>query len=74
MFISTLILKHFDSDYKTFIECNFSGYAIEGTLMQYNKEDILQLIIFFSQKNSPAECNYKIHDKKLLVIIKCLRE
>jgi hypothetical protein len=29
---------------------------------------------FFSKKNNPAECNYEIHDKELLAIIRCLEE
>jgi hypothetical protein len=41
MFVSTLVLKQFDPDYKTLVECDSSGYAIGGALMQYNKEGIL---------------------------------
>jgi hypothetical protein len=41
MFISILVLKHFDLDYEIFVECNSSGYAIGGALMQYNKKDVL---------------------------------
>jgi hypothetical protein len=74
MFISTLVLKQFDPDYKTLIECDSSGYAIGGALIQYNKESILRPAAFFSQKNFPAECNYEIHNKELLAIVKCLRE
>ena len=29
-------------------------------------------VAFFSKKNAPAECNYPIHDKELLAIIRCL--
>lgn len=29
---------------------------------------------FFSAKHLPAECNYDIHDKELLAIVKCLKE
>ena len=32
------------------------------------------LCAFFSKKNNPAECNYEIHDKELLAIIRCLEE
>jgi hypothetical protein len=41
IFISTPVLKHFDPDYKTFIECDSLGYAVEDALMQYNKEGVL---------------------------------
>ena len=29
---------------------------------------------FFLKKYTPAECNYPIYDKELLVIIRCLEE
>ena len=29
---------------------------------------------FFSKKHSPAECNYEIHDKKLLAIVRSFEE
>jgi hypothetical protein len=48
MFVSMPVLKQFDLNYKTFVECDSSGYAIGGALMQYNKENILQLAAFFS--------------------------
>ncbi|KAL1952626.1 hypothetical protein VTO42DRAFT_4596 [Malbranchea cinnamomea] len=37
-------------------------------------EGVLHPCAYFSQKNSPAECNYEIHDKELLVIVKCCHE
>ncbi|KAL1952468.1 hypothetical protein VTO42DRAFT_5289 [Malbranchea cinnamomea] len=37
-------------------------------------EGVLHPYAYFSQKNSPAECNYEIHDKELLAIVKCCRE
>jgi len=29
---------------------------------------------YYSKKNAPAECNYEIYDKEMLVIIQCLKE
>jgi hypothetical protein len=34
---------------------------------------MLRPYIFFSKKNTPAEYNYKIYDKKMLTIIRALR-
>jgi hypothetical protein len=31
-------------------------------------------VAYFSAKYSAAECNYEIYNKKLLAIIKCLKE
>lgn len=33
-------------------------------------DGVLRLVVYFSKKISPAECNYMIYDKKLLAIIK----
>jgi hypothetical protein len=30
----------------------------------------LHLVVFFSQKMVPAECNYEIYDKELLAIVR----
>ena len=43
-------------------------------MLQYDDKGILRPVAFFSKKNSPAECNYEIHDKEMLAIIKCLQE
>jgi hypothetical protein len=32
----------------------------------------LRVVAFFSAKHTPAECNYNVHDKELLAVIKCL--
>ncbi len=36
---------------------------------QYDDEEVLHLIVFYSKNMSSAECNYKIYDKELLIII-----
>jgi transposase InsO family protein/predicted aspartyl protease len=72
-FTTAPILAQFDSDDETILETDSSGYVTGGILSQY-KDSVLRPIAFFSQKNSPAECNYEIYDKELLAIIKCLKE
>ena len=74
MFVSAPILLQFNSDCKTVVEVNSSGYVVGGLLMQYNSNGILHPCAFFLKKNDPAECNYKIYDKELLAIVKCLKE
>ena len=37
-------------------------------------DNILYLIVFFSHKMLPAEINYDIYDKKLLIIIRAFKE
>ncbi|XP_044717344.1 integrase core domain-containing protein [Hirsutella rhossiliensis] len=43
-----------------------------GALSQKGDDGIMRPVAFFSKKNAPAECNYPIHDKELLAIIRCL--
>ena len=74
MFTSAPILTQFDASRRTIIETDSSGWATRGVLLQYDNDGILRPCAFFSKKNSPAECNYKIHDKELLAVIRCLKE
>ena len=68
------VLMQFDPDRETVLEADASGYATGGVLSQYDEEGVLRPCAFFSQKNSPAECNYEIYEKELLAIIKCTRQ
>ncbi len=48
---------------------NFLNYVNDEVLSQYDDEDILHSMIFYSKNMISAECNYKIYDKELLTII-----
>ena len=56
---------------ETAIECDSSGYAVGGTLMQKMK-GLWHLVAYFSKKLNPTEFNYPIHDKEMLAIIRCI--
>ena len=71
-FVSEFTLILFNSDYKTILEADLSEYTTEGVLFQFNDKGVLRLCMYFLKKNSSAECNYKIHNKKLLMVICCL--
>ena len=68
-FMIMSILVYFDSDFEYVFKTDSSDYAQENVLLQYDKNDILCLVVFFSWKLNAAELNYKIYDKKLLTII-----
>ncbi|KAL1953160.1 hypothetical protein VTO42DRAFT_3540 [Malbranchea cinnamomea] len=74
MFVSAPTLRQFDLDLETVLETDSSGYVVGGSLMQYSPRGVLHPCAYFSQKNSPAECNDEIHDKELRAIVKCCRE
>jgi hypothetical protein len=74
IFTSAPALAQFDFDRETRIETDSSGWCIGGTLQQLTDDGLWVSCAFFSKKNNPAECNYEIHDKELLAIIRCLEE
>ncbi len=67
--IETSILRHFDQTHETILKINSFNYVNDEILFQYDDENVLHSIIFYSKNMSSAECNYKIYDKKLLIII-----
>ncbi len=67
------ILRHFDQNRKTILEINSFNYVNDDILSQYDDEETLQLMIYYSKNLSFAECNYKIYDKKLLAIIQVFK-
>jgi len=70
---TALVLKHFDSIREVILKTNFLNYVNDEVLSQYNDEDILHSMIFYSKNMISAECNYEIYDKELLTIIQCLK-
>ncbi len=67
--IKTLILHYFDQTHETILEIDTFNYVNDEVLSQYDDEEILHLIAFYSKNMFSAECNYKIYDKELLIII-----
>ena len=74
LFVKNPILSAFNPDRKTVIEPDSSNWAVGGVLSQYDDKGVLHPAAYFSKKNLPAECNYPIHDKELLAVIRCLDE
>jgi len=67
--IETSILHHFDQTHETILEIDSFNYVNDEVLFQYDDEEILHSIVFYSKNMSSAECNYKIYNKELLIII-----
>ncbi len=68
--IETSILRHFDQTRDFILEIDSFNYVNDEVLSQYDDEDVLHSIVFYSKNMSSAECNYEIYDKKLLIIIR----
>ena len=73
-FITAPVLAHFDSDGEILVETDASDYVSAGVISQNDDNGILHSVAFFSKKHTPAECNYEIYDKELMVIIRCFEE
>ena len=65
------VLKHFDPKRQSILETDASDLVTGGILSQYDDDDVLHPVAFYSKSMIPAECNYHIYDKELLAIIRC---
>ena len=74
MFTEISVLMQFNLNCETIVKTDFSEYVIDKLLQQYDDQDFLHSCVFFSYKNEDVKCNYEIYNKKLLVIVKCLKE
>ena len=72
VFKSTLTL--FNSDCKTILKTDSSEYITKNVLFQFNNKSVLKLCMYFLKKNSSMKYNYKIHNKKLLIVIYYLQK
>jgi len=71
--IKTFILRHFDQTCETILEIDSFNYVNDEVLFQYDDEEVLHSIVFYSKNMFSAECNYKIYDKELLIIIRAFK-
>ncbi len=69
----TFILRHFDQTCETILKTDSFDYVNDEVLSQYDDEEVLHSIAFYSKNMSSAECNYEIYDKKLLIIIRAFK-
>jgi hypothetical protein len=73
-FTSAPILAYFNPDQDIIIETNTSDYVSASVLSQYDDNNILHPMAYFSKKHSPMEYNYEIYDEELMAIIRAFEE
>jgi hypothetical protein len=73
-FTSAPVLARFDPDCDVIVEMDASDYVSAGVLSQYDDDNILHPVAYFSKTHSPAECNYEIYDKELMAIVRAFEE
>jgi len=70
---SILVLRHFDVKRQAILKIDAFNYVKDDILSQYDDDNVLHSIVFYSKSMISAECNYHIYDKKLLAIIWCFK-
>ena len=73
-FISDVIFHHYNLNHKIVIEIDTLNYVFENILFQYNEDEVLYSIVYFSKKHNSVECNYEIYDKKFIIIVYVFEE
>ena len=68
------ILAHYKQGVKIIVEIDSSYYISSRVFSQLGDDQLLHAIAFFSKNLNPAEYNYEIYDKELLIIIRCFEE
>ena len=54
------------------VEADASDFAIRGVLSMKCEDERWRPVAYISKSLNEAERNYKIHDKEMLAIIRCL--
>ena len=54
------------------IKTNASNRVITGVLSQLHPDGEWYPVAFYSKTIDPAECNYRIHDKEMLIVVRSL--
>jgi len=72
VFTTEPVLAIPDIDKEIRIEVDASDYATGGVLSTKCEDGKWRLVAFISKSLSATECNYEIHDKEMLAVIRCL--
>ena len=71
-FTTEPILAILDIDREMRVEEDVSDYATGGVLLTKCEDGKWRLVAFISKLLNTTEQNYKIHDKEMLAVIRCL--
>ena len=72
VFMTRLVLATPDLDKEFRVEADASNYATRGVLSMKCSDNLWRPVAFISKSLSDTERNYEIHNKEMLVVIKCL--
>ena len=71
-FTTRPVLAAPDLDKEFRVEADILNYATGGVLSMKYSNDLQRPVAFISKSPSDTERNYKIHDKEMLAIVRCL--
>ena len=72
IFTTRPVLAAPDLDKEFRVEADASNYATRGVLLMKCSDKLERPVAFISKSLSDMERNYEIHDKEMLVIVRCL--
>ena len=72
IFTTRPVLAAPDLDKEFRVEADASNYATGGVLSMKCSDKLERPVAFISKSLSDMERNYEIHDKEMLVIVRCL--
>jgi hypothetical protein len=72
-FTTAPILGHCNPKKVYIVETNASNFTLGAVLSQKRDDGRLHPVVFYLRKFTPAEINYKIHDKELLAIVNAFK-
>ena len=67
-----LVAPDLDKEFR--VEADALNYVTGGVLSMKCSDNMWRLVAFISKSLSDTECNYEIHDKEMLAIIRCLEK
>jgi len=71
---SAPVLVHYRPERESMLETDASDGTVAGVLSQKQPDGLWRPVAYFSKTMIPAECNYTIHDKEMLAIIRAFKE
>ncbi|ESZ92696.1 putative retrovirus polyprotein [Sclerotinia borealis F-4128] len=69
---TSLVIAHYNTELESMIKTVASDGVVAGVLSRWQPNSEWHPVACFSKTMTPAECNYEIHDKEMLGIVKSL--
>ena len=71
---SASLLQHYNMNLPTMVKTDASDGVVAGILSQQHSDTEWYPVVYFLKTMASAECNYEIHDKEMLAIIRSLKQ